>query len=399
MDLNMDSNLYSQMTEAVDETHLIKLLTEMISIKSENPFASEPRPGFREKEMAQFLAETMDSFKLDVSLKELLPGRPNVFGLKKGTGGGLRLMLAGHTDTMPTDGYEEAYQVKCENGRVYGRGACDMKAGLAAYMEVLRVLDLFGINLGGDLLIAGIIDEESKMIGSKRIGASGPRADQGLIGEPTELDICTANKGQLGTIVRTLGTSVHASIPEKGRNAVVYMASVIAALSDYNEALLAKAPHPLLGHGRCSPNVIKGGSIVSTVPDVCELEVDRRILPGEAMEDFYHDLRRRLEPLKASVPGFDYELAEPTWDIPANDISPREPVVTSLISAYKQVLGKSTRPKAFVAATDAPNLGFPTVVCGPGSIDQAHGTNEFVSVEQLVNATRMYLRVVLELLA
>jgi acetylornithine deacetylase len=394
----MDSKLYQEMTRAVDESRLVESLSAMIAIKSENPFASEPRAGSREKEMAQYYGEAMHSFGLEVSYTDPLPDRPNVFGLKKGRAGRRRLMLAGHTDTMPTEGYEDAYRVKFENGKVYGRGACDMKAGLAAYLEVLRILELFDLNLSGDLLVAGIIDEESRMVGSKSVGQNGPRADQGLIGEPTGLDICTANKGQLGTIIRTRGKAVHAGIPEKGRNAIVYMASVIAALSDYNEALLAKAPHPLLGHGRVSPNVIRGGSIVSTVPDVCELEVDRRALPGETMEEFYRDLRRRIDPLKAALPGFGYELTAPTWDIPANDISPREPVVAALMAAREAVSGARARPKAFAAATDAPNLGFPTVVCGPGSIDQAHGANEFVAVEQLVDATRMYLRVVLELL-
>jgi acetylornithine deacetylase len=144
--------------------------------------------------------------------------------------------------------------------------------------------------------------------------------------------------------------------------------------------------------------VIKGGTILSTVPDQCELEVDRRVLPGETKEKIFEEYRSRLDPLVKDNPTFRYEITEPTWDIPANDISEQEPVVQSLLSAYQVVMGKPTQCKAFAAATDAPNMGFPTVVCGPGSIDQAHGKNEFVSVEQIVQAVRMYLWSILHLL-
>jgi acetylornithine deacetylase len=176
------------------------------------------------------------------------------------------------------------------------------------------------------------------------------------------------------------------------------MSKAIQAFSDYNEALLQAEPHPLCGHGRFTPSVIKGGTILSTVPDQCELEVDRRVLPGETKDKVFEEYRSRLDPLVKDSPTFGYEITEPTWDIPANDISEQEPVVQSLLSAYQVVMGKPTQCKAFAAATDAPNMGFPTVVCGPGSIDQAHGKNEFVSVEQIVQAVRMYLWSILHLL-
>jgi acetylornithine deacetylase len=394
----MDIGLFDKLADNIDQKRLAESLSELVAIQSENPFDAEPRKGYREKEIGEYYSEIMNQLGLDVTCKEVQPGRPNVFGFRKGTSDGITLMLAGHLDTVDTKGYDKAYDVKFENGKIYGRGTCDMKGALAAYLEVVRLINEADVTQKGNLIIGGIADEEYKMIGSKHIGENGPYADQGIIGEPTDLEICPANKGQLGTIIRTFGQSVHSSVPEKGINAIIHMAKVIDAFSDYNDELLKADPHPLCGHGRFSPGVIKGGSIVSTVPDLCELEVDRRVLPGETIEKVFDEYRVRLDRLVNTMPGFKYEITDPTWDIPANDVSLDEPIVESLLQAYSTVMGKPTSVRAFVAGTDAPNMGFPTVICGPGSIAQAHSLNEYLTIDQLVNAVKIYLWCVLDLL-
>jgi acetylornithine deacetylase len=177
------------------------------------------------------------------------------------------------------------------------------------------------------------------------------------------------------------------------------MAEVLRAFATYNDELLSREPHPLCGHGRFNPGVIRGGVQVNMVPDLCELEVDRRTLPGETKDSVYAEFRKIIDPLKEQDPGFTYDITEPSWLIPPNDIAAEEPVVQSLLKAYGYVLGQATDVTAFPAATDAPHLGFPTVICGPGSIKQAHTTDEWVETEQLVQATRMYLWTVLDLLS
>jgi acetylornithine deacetylase/succinyl-diaminopimelate desuccinylase-like protein len=395
----MDIALYKSLADGIDEAGLQARLMEMLAVRSENPFDSEPRAGYREKEMGQYYLEAMDALGMAVTSVEVLPDRPNVFGRRKGHGAGPSLMLAGHMDTAPSEGYRDAYRITRDNGRITGRGACDMKAALAAYLEVVRILETANVRLKGDLLLGAIADEEHRMAGSRHVGRNGPRADQGIIGEPSNLTVCTANKGQLGTIIRTFGRAVHSSIPEKGVNAIVHMAAVIDAFSGYNSELMTAEPHPLCGHARFNPGVIRGGTIVSTVPDCCELEVDRRVLPGDTTEEVFAELRKRLDPLKDKIPGFRYEITPPTWDIPANDVPLDTPVVGSLLAGYAQVMGRNTRAMAFAAGTDAPNLGFPTVICGPGSIAQAHGKDEYVAVEQLTQAVKIYLWAVLDLLA
>ena len=237
------------------------------------------------------------------------------------------------------------------------------------------------------------------MLGSKDVGQHGPRADQGIIGEPSDLNVCSSNKGRVSTWIKTFGRAAHSSVPEMGENAIIRMARVIMAFADYNDQLLQSTPHPLCGHGRFNAGVIRGGVQVNTVPDFCEMEVDRRTLPGETKDEVYAEFRARLDPLREDDPGFRYDITEPSWLIPPNDISATEPVVLSLLDASKAILGQKNEVRAFVAGSDAPHMGCPTVICGPGSIAQAHSTNEFVPREELINATKMYLWAVLDLLS
>lgn len=395
----MNHSLFAQLIKGIDERNVEDLLKTMITIKSENPFHEEPRNGYREKEMADFLGAQMSQVGLRVEFREVRRGRPNVFGHLKGHGKDQTLMLAGHMDTARTDGYSDAYLVKSEDGKIFGRGSCDMKAALAAYLEVVRILREAKVKLKGGLIVGGLIDEEYGMLGSKDVGMNGPRANRGIIGEPSDLTVCPANKGRVSLLIRAFGKAAHSSVPEQGDNAILRMVKVLQALSTYNTDLLKRDPHPLCGQGRFSPGVIRAGVQVNTVPDRCDLEVDCRTLPGETQEEVYEELRERLEPLVKEDSSFKYGLTEPTWLIPANEVPSDDFVVRLLLEAYERVVRKPAQVHCFMGGTDAPHMGFPTVICGPGSIGQAHTTQEFVNVEQLLQAVQMYLWVVLEMLA
>ncbi len=394
----MAGDRFEDVQKAIDREWMFQALREMILIRSENPFDDPPADGYREKEMADYLAGQLSALGLAVETREVRPGRPNVFGRLKGKQGRSALMLAGHMDTARTTGYPEAYEVTVADGRIYGRGACDMKAALAAYLGVLRALRDAGIRLNGDLIVCGVVDEEYQMLGSKAIGQAGRMADQGIIGEPTHLNVCPANKGRVSTKIITRGRAAHSSVPEKGINAIDKMAKLIQAFSGYNGELLGRTPHPLCGHGRFTPGVIRGGVQVNMVPDTCELEVDRRTLPGESRETVYAEFHERVRRAAAGDPDFVYEITAPTWLISPNDISPAEPVVTALRAAHQGIFGRDPGVEAFVAGSDAPYLGFPTVICGPGGIAQAHTTCEFVDLQEVADAARLYLHATLQLL-
>lgn len=381
-----------------DERRLVADLCRMIEIPSINPFDDEARPGFREREIGEFYLERMSELGLEVGHREVVPGRPNVWGVLKGRGEGPSVMLSGHLDTVGIDNYPDALKARVADGRIYGRGACDMKAGLAAYLEVARLLRESDLPLAGDLVITGLADEEHVMLGSKDLGRHGPWADYGIIGEPTDLVICPAHKGQLAYRIRTLGRAVHSSQPELGVNAIEAMARVVDAFGAYGGDLMTRDPHHLCGHARSCASVIRGGTIVSTVPDACELDVDRRTLPGETRDDIEAEYRRLLHGLAAAHPGFRYEIDGPFLDTPPLDIGEDSPVVRAVSDAYRAHGGEAGRVEAFFGATDAPNLGFPTLVFGPGALEQAHSLNEYVEIDDLVFCTRVYLSAVADLL-
>ena len=385
--------------DRLDRDRLVSDLCQMIEIPSVNPFDDDARPGFREQEMAEFYLDRMSDLGMDVASREVATGRLNVWGVLRGRGKGPSLMLSGHLDTVGTENYLDAFQPRVADGRVYGRGACDMKAGLAAYLEVARLIRETDTSLNGDLLITGLADEEHLMIGSRDLGQHGPWADYGIIGEPSDMVICPAHKGQLGFRIQTLGKAVHSSRPENGINAIEAMARVIEAFRGYGAELMTRNAHQLCGHARSCPGVIRGGTIVSTVPDFCELEVDRRTLPGETTEAVIGEYRRLLDELAGPSPGFCYDIVGPTLDIAPLDIPMDNPIVKSVTWAYECVLGTEATVSAFFGGTDAPNLGFPTLVFGPGGIAQAHTTNEFVEINDMIAAARIYLWTALDLLA
>ncbi len=385
-------------TFAPNRKRLIADLCGLVSVRSVNPFYDPPEPGRREQEFADDLLRRLETLGLETGRRELVPGRPNVWGRLKGRGPGPSVMLAAHMDTFGVDGYENPFDPVIQSDCVFGRGSCDMKAALACYLETVRLLRENEFALDGDLIIAGICDEEHVMLGSRDFGLNGPWADFGIIGEPTELAVCPSHKGQLAVRFRTIGRATHSSVPERGINAVEAMGAVIGAFADYNRELLStETAHPLCGKGRFSMNVIRGGENVSAVPDLCELEVDRRYLPGESVAKIIEGYRERLHELAAHRPGLQFEISEPTLHVKPLDVPVDSPIVGAMRDAARLTLGVVPAISAFPGGSDAPNLGFPCVICGPGSLEQAHSTSEFVEIGQMVDATSIYLSTILNL--
>ena len=235
------------------------------------------------------------------------------------------------------------------------------------------------------------------MIGSQDFGQHGPWADFGIIGEPSDMMVCRAHKGQLGFRIKCHGKAVHSSRPELGVNAVEGISLVIEGLADYRNELLARDPHALCGHARCCPSVIQGGTIVSTVPDYCELEVDRRTLPGETQESVRAELEGILGRVKRLHPDYQYEIEGPTISIGALDVPGDHAGVAEVLRWVEEVSGKPCEAQAFFGGTDAPNFGFPMLIYGAGSIAQAHSINEFVDIDDWMLATRVYLATLISL--
>ncbi len=393
----------------IDERRVVELAQALIEIPSVNPFSpskpgdtTAPASGMGESKVADRYGQMLADAGCQVRLDEVSPGRPNVVGSLRGNRPGPTLLLAGHLDTVGVNDYTDPFDARIEHGRLYGRGSCDMKAALASFVEVARILHASGSDFGGELLVAGIADEEDRMAGSQHWkqhwNERGPAPDFAIVGEPTSLTVCPAHKGQLGMFIRTFGKAVHSSLRAEGVNAIEKMADVIGAFADYNDELIARPHHGLAGHGTFSVGVISGGEIMSTVPDFCEVEVDRRLIPGESPEQVEAEYRRRLDSLAAADPDFRYEIEGPTMYAAVLDTPLDHPVVTAAAEAVEQVTGESAVVEAFTGSTDAPNFGCPAVILGPGSLAQAHSLDEYVAIDEVVAATHVYLRSALALL-
>src|SRR5437016_1497115 len=257
-------------------TSLSDLICELVAIESVNPDLVPSGSG--ETAIAQYVASWMSAAGLDVEIVEPVPGRPSVVGVLRGTGGRRSLMLNAHMDTVGAGGMPDAFSPRVEEERIYGRGAYDMKASLAAIMITAR--EAARLRLKGDLIITAVADEEVASLGTSAV-IERYRADAAIVTEPTELSLCLAHKGFVWLEVETAGVAAHGSRPDLGVDAITRMGRVLVGLDELAARLANGASHPLLGHGSVHASLIEGGRELSTYPDRCVLKVERRTLPGE----------------------------------------------------------------------------------------------------------------------
>ncbi|MCV0425641.1 MAG: M20 family metallopeptidase [Roseibium sp.] len=374
----------------VDREGLLADLASMIRIPSVNCFGNEDPSAPSEGAMADYLETRLRDLAMHVESREVSNGRRNVWGRLKGTGNGPTVLLAGHLDTVGVEGYDAPFDPKIEHGRIYGRGSCDMKAGLAAFLEVVRLVRESGQQLAGDLIVAGVVDEEHAMVGSRDFGLSGPKVDFAIVAEPTNLAISPTHKGQICRSIRTKGVSVHSSVPDQGVNAILHMSLVLDELRQLATSLANRKPDPMCGNPTLSVGVIKGGTNVSSVPDWCEIEVDRRTIPGENLDSVSVEYQNILDRIASDQPDFQYELCVPGLNVDPFHTPLDSPIVTAITEACEDVTGETARVTAFTGSTDAPNFRCPAVICGAGSLEQCHSLNEYVEIDEIVAAVRIY---------
>lgn len=365
-----------------------KLLRELIAVPSVNPAfipMNDPKAG--EQRVADFLAATAAQASLSIEFQKVSSNRSNfitrVSPLGKIT---KRILLAPHLDTVPAAN-EKQYSPVNKNGRIYGRGACDTKGSVAAMLCAL-------ISLANDvnrpqqteIIFAGLIDEEDGQRGSRALAAGGLKADLAIVGEPTELKIVTAHKGSLWLRLETHGKAAHGSTPHLGNNAVHEMARVVDLLETTYAKQLRRRRHPLLGHATISVGTIAGGTQPNVVPDHCVISADRRTLPGETELSVRREIQQILRAKKISATVDDSKSA-PCLSVETNFKLP-------LVQQFFRTLGqkKLIGVDYFCDAAVLSQAGIPSVVFGPGNIAQAHTSDEWISISQLEEATRMLIR-------
>ncbi|WP_165494919.1 M20/M25/M40 family metallo-hydrolase [Actinomadura roseirufa] len=371
-----------------------ELLRDLVAVPSVNPRGGPVGPGaareLGEAAVARYVHEWFTARGIRAELREVLPGRPNVVATVPGRDP-RAVLLESHLDTVETGGMSVApFAGTIRDGRLYGRGACDAKGPLAAFMLAAAELAAGGPPPFG-VVVAGVVDEEhayrgvlgliEQLVGTRVVGA--------VVGEPTGLVPATAHKGCVRYTVRVLGEAGHSSRPDEAVNAVTLMASVVGHLAG---PVPGPPAHPLLGAATRCVTRIRGGEGPNTVPGRCEIDVDRRTLPGEDPIEVW---RRDRAELTALIPG-RIEVDEPFTVDHALDTPAGEAVPAALCAALAAA-GRDGTVRGMPFGTDASKLalaGVPSVVFGPGSIANAHSAGESVALDDVVAAARAIVETV-----
>jgi acetylornithine deacetylase len=361
----------------VPET-LTDLLAALIGLDSTNP-ALVPS-GAGETAIAHFVIEWLTAHGIPAEIVEAVPGRPSVIATVRGSGGGQSLILNAHLDTVGTEGMDHPFEPVVQGGRMYGRGTYDMKGGLAACLMAL--LDAKASPLRGDVLLTAVADEEHASLGMQSV-LERVTADAAIVTEPTELCVSVAHKGFTWHEITTHGRAAHGSRPDLGVDAIAHMGRVLGKLEALGQKLTTREPHPLLGHGSLHASLITGGQELSSYPERCTLQIERRTLPGETPATVTGEFDALLGEL-AGDPNFRAEHRL-LLDRPPFGIALDTPIVQALQGAATQVLGAPPATigqsfwmdSAFLAAA-----GIPTVVFGPCG-GGAHATEEWVDLASL----------------
>ena len=357
-----------------------ELAAQLVAIDSVNPTLIPAGGG--EAAVAAVFAEWLERAGLEVHVEEVAPGRPNVVGIVRGKGGGRTLVLNGHLDTVGLLEPDGGLAPRVEGGRLYGRGAYDMKASLAAIASAGAECARLGLR--GDVIVAAVVDEEAASNGTEALLERWP-ADAAIVAEPTDERLCIAHRGWLAFDIETHGRAAHGSRPDLGIDAIAKMGAVLTAIEELDGTLQARPRHELLGTGSVHASLIQGGQEYSSYPAQCRLQGERRTIPGESREDVEAELRELLGDSGGSI-------AFPFGRDPM-EVSPDEEIV--------RVVQAQTGSDEVVGApwwTDAAlftERGVPAILFGPLG-DGAHAAVEWVDLASVERCRDVYVAVAVE---
>lgn len=367
---------------AIDTPLTLAYLKGMVRIDSVNPGLVSGGAG--EGEVAAWLHRTCRELGLDVQVQESAPGRPNVLACWPGSGRGKSLLLTGHTDVVGTENMVgDPFDARVENGRLYGRGALDMKGGLAAILSAVAALRSDGFHPAGDIWLGFVTDEEYLSVGMDAL-VQQIHTDAAILTEPTGMDICIAHKGFAWLTITTHGKAAHGSLYDTGVDAISHMGRVLNILDHFERETFPARQHDLLGRSSAHASTISGGLGLSTYPDRCTLQVEHRLLPDMTPDDLLSLWQKALAEITAANPQFQAEV-KLDFARPGYEISRNAPVVQTLRHAYQSVMGTEPNYGGMYAWLDSAILadaGIPTVILGPGG-EGMHAAVEYVRLEDV----------------
>lgn len=382
----------------ISEDEIIELLVDLVRVPSVNPPADT-------RECSELILRKFKDEKIDAQIIKGNDRQSNVVARLFGQNNGKTLLLNGHMDVVVpgADWTADPFGGEIRDGKIYGRGACDMKSGIAAMMAAMIALKRSGASFNGEILFQGVADEET---GSEwgtiylLENDIGRKADFAIVSEPTSLNVATGNRGLRWIDMSVKGRACHAGRPFLGINSVEYAAKLIQEIS----SMTFQAQHDFfeIPLPSISVTTIKGGSKVNIIPERCDLAIDRRMMPGETGESVMAELKQIVDRLRQDKDDLQVELNMRSgfWD--PYLIAENEPVVQAIVAAVEEVVGAKPDILGKAGCTDASHIfhrgAVPTVIFGPGNEKLAHMADECVEIEHLVAAVSIFLSVFQKLL-
>ncbi len=378
----------------IDQEFLVKTITDLVQINSMNPTLVAGAPG--EVEIAGYVANTLKNIGLNVEKLEPEPGRVSVVGILKGSGGGRSLMLNGHIDTVDVEGMPNPFSAEIRDGKLYGRGAYDMKASVAAQIAAAKALVDGGIQLSGDLLIAAVADEEHSSIGTADL-IRHYKTDAAIVTEPTEMEICLAHKGFIWLEIEILGRAAHGSRYDLGIDANMHAGKLLAELETLLQEIYQRQKHPLLGPGSFHISTINGGTGLSTYSERCTIQIERRTLPGESETQVISEYQTILDKLSQADSNFNASL-KTILVRPPFEVAPDAEIVKSInrsalavLDSQPPMVGQNPwMDSAFLA-----EAGIETVVMGPSGAG-AHAAEEWIEIQSVIDFTEILAKTAID---
>ncbi len=370
-----------------------RLLSDLVAIPSINPMGRPlSGPGILEGELSRYLEGFFRDLGAPVERQNVAPGRDNVLARYEAPKSKKTILFDVHQDTVPVDGKTiEPFRPHIDGGRLFGRGSCDVKGSLAAILIAFARLTRERPTTSASVVVACTVDEEFTHLGSSRLAATALQADLAIVAEPTGLDVVNTHKGAVRWKIRCGGVACHSSTPEQGDNAIYRMGRVLSALERYANELAAGPRDAVLGPPSLSVGRIEGGQSVNVVPDWCEIEVDRRVNPGEVSSQCPGQVLDYL--IRGLGDTHRIEFDPPWIDLPALAPEASRAWLGPVGEVVARVLGRPPRVFGVPFGTDAGPLsdaGIPCLVLGPGDIAQAHTKDEWIDLEQVRQAVDVY---------
>jgi succinyl-diaminopimelate desuccinylase len=387
---NVDRAVIDKVLAQIDKDEVVRFHQSLVRVPSVNP------PG-DVREAIALCEQSLKHAGFETRLVAVEEAKPNLIATCSGQPGPT-LCFNAHLDVVPI-GERSAWQhdpfgAEIVDGKIYGRGAGDDKASVAAQVMAAVALARAGVELHGTLVVNEVADEEvGGVSGAKMVVEAGHiKSDYVIVGEQTLNRVCVGEKGSAGTTITVYGRTAHGALPWEGANAIEGMAEVISALRRELWPQLENRTHQYFHHSSASVNIITGGVKSNVVPDVCEIYIDRRLIPGEDPKLAVAEIDEIAQKAVRDIPGISVTVEGREQSLPATVSAPDAPLVRSMIEANR-IIGGNTEPTGFSMATDGrffAKAGCPTIIYGPGDPKLAHVPDEWVGVDELYEATRAY---------